>query len=76
VDIASIAEKVCKESGIGMEELKRKGRSNNRSLARGKIASQAVRKYQLPVASIARFFSITPGGVSKMISRMQNSDKS
>jgi putative transposase len=70
VDIASIAEKICNDSGIAMEQLKRKGRSNTLSLTRRNIALKACREHQIPVVAVAHFFNVSPSAVSKMINRV------
>lgn len=66
IDLESLARTICGKLEVDTNELKRKGRNNNRSRARKIIACLAYREYEIPVNHIARFLGIASCFVSSM----------
>ncbi len=67
IDLESLARTICGKLEVDTNELKRKGRNNNRSRARKIIAYLAYREYEIPVKHIARFLGTASCSVSNML---------
>jgi len=67
ITIENIAAEICKQEGVEIRDLLRKGRANKLAQVKASIASVAHQKYQIPVVQIASYFNVSPPAVSYLL---------
>ncbi len=71
-------QRVCRLLAVDVDDLQKKGRANNMSMATGVICSPGYYEFGINGAELARFFNISRPSVAKAIQRgdkfIKNSD--
>jgi len=76
IDLSVIAEQAAKRHGVAPCDILRRGRANNRSVARKAFAKIARTEYGIPIIAIARFLGISSPSVSEMLRDSQREQDS